>query len=109
MYTDTLFYNTNVEKMWFEGPTTIVNKENVLKGEHGYYLVDDDIAFFDKKPVMHNETQRMKADSIYYNRNIGLAKAYDRVDMIDTSYKGYYFFRCKDASPLKINPLNKRL
>ncbi len=87
MYTDTLFYNTNVEKMWFEGPTTIVNKENVLKGEHGYYLVDDDIAFFDKKPVMHNETQRMKADSIYYNRNIGLAKAYDRVDMIDTSYK----------------------
>ena len=87
MYTDTLYYNTNIEKMWFEGPTTIINKENVLDGEHGYYLVDEDIAFLDKRPVMHNETQRMKSDSMYYNRNIGLAKAYDRVDMIDTSYK----------------------
>ena len=87
MYTDTLYYNTNIEKMWFEGPTTIINKENILDGEHGYYLVDEDIAFLDKRPVMHNETQRMKSDSMYYNRNIGLAKAYDRVDMIDTSYK----------------------
>ena len=87
MYTDTLYYNTNIEKMWFEGPTTIINKENVLDGEHGYYLVDEDIAFLDKRPVMHNETQRMKSDSMFYNRDIGLAKAYSRVDMIDTSYK----------------------
>ena len=87
MYTDTLFYNTAIEKMWFEGPTTIINKENILEGEHGYYLVDDDVAFLDKRPLMHNETQRMRSDSIYYNRNIGLAKAFDHVDMIDTSYK----------------------
>ena len=87
MYTDTLFYNTNIEKMWFYGPTTIVNKENVLEGEHGYYLVKEDVAYFDKKPVMHNETQRIKSDSIYYDHNIGFAKALDHVDMIDTSYK----------------------
>ena len=87
MYTDTLFYNTKLEKMWFEGPTTIINKENNLDGEHGYYLVEEDIAFLDKHPVMHNETQRMKADSMYYNHDVGLAKAYDHVDMIDTSYK----------------------
>ena len=87
MYTDTLFYNTAIEKMWFEGPTTIINKENILEGEHGYYLVDEDIAFLDKRPLMHNETQRMRSDSIYYNRNVGLAKAFDHVDMIDTSYK----------------------
>jgi lipopolysaccharide export system protein LptA len=87
MYTDTLFYNTAIEKMWFEGPTTIINKENILEGEHGYYLVDEDIAFLDKRPLMYNETQRMRSDSIYYNRNVGLAKAFDHVDMIDTSYK----------------------
>ena len=87
MFTDTLYYNTNIEKMWFEGPTIIINEENTLDGEHGYYLVDEDIAFLDKRPVMRNETQRMKSDSMYYNRNIGLAKAYDHVDMIDTSYK----------------------
>ena len=87
MYTDTLFYNTAIEKMWFEGPTTIINKENILEGEHGYYLVDEDIAFLDKRPLMYNETQRVRSDSIYYNRNVGLAKAFDHVDMIDTSYK----------------------
>ncbi len=87
MFTDTLFYNTRIEKMWFEGPTTIVNKENVLDGEHGYYLVDDDLVFLDKRPFMHNETQQMRSDSIRYDRSRGVAKAYSQVDMIDTSYK----------------------
>lgn len=87
MYTDTLYYNTAIEKMWFRGPTTIVNKENILDGEHGYYLVNEDIVFLDKRPFMHNETQRMWSDSIRYDRNRGVAKAFSQVDMIDTSYK----------------------
>ena len=87
MYTDTLYYNTSIEKMWFEGPTTIINKENVLEGKHGYYLVNEDQVFLDQRPYMHNETQRLWSDSIFYDRNLGLAKAYDRVDMVDTSYK----------------------
>jgi len=87
MYTDTLFYNTGIEKMWFEGPTTIINKENVLDGTHGYYLVDEDFVYLDERPYMHNETQQLRSDSIFYDRNIGLAKAFSQVDMIDTSYK----------------------
>ena len=87
MYTDTLYYNTGIEKMWFLGPTTIINKENVLEGTHGYYLVEEDYVFLDQRPFMHNETQQIHSDSMLYDRNIGLAKAYDRVDMIDTSYQ----------------------
>lgn len=87
MYTDTLFYNTEIEKMWFWGPTTIINEENILKGEHGHYLVNEDIAYIDKKPSMHNETQRLTSKTIYYDRLTGFAKALDQVDMIDTSYK----------------------
>ena len=87
MYTDTLFYNTRIEKMWFEGPTTIINKENVLEGKHGYYLVNEDFVFLDKRPLLHNKTQQMRSDSIHYDRNLGLARAFDHVDMIDTSYK----------------------
>ena len=86
MYTDTLFYNTGIEKMWFQGPTTIINEENVLKGKHGYYLVNEDHVHLDQRPFLHNETQRMWSDSIFYDRNRGLAKAYSQVDMIDTSY-----------------------
>ena len=87
MYTDTLFYNTQIEKMWFDGPTTIINKENILEGKHGYYLVEEDFVFLDQRPFMHNETQQMRSDSILYDRNLGVAKAYSQVDMIDTSYK----------------------
>ena len=87
MYTDTLFYNTNIEKMWFEGPTTIVNEKNVLEGKRGYYLVNEDHVHLFQRPFMHNETQQMWSDSIFYDRTKGLAQAYDRVDMIDTSYK----------------------
>ena len=87
MYTDTLFYNTGIEKMWFQGPTTIINKENVLEGKRGYYLVNEDHVHLFQRPYMHNETQQMWSDSIFYDRSRGLAQAYDRVDMIDTSYK----------------------
>ena len=87
MYTDTLFYNTGIEKMWFEGPTTIINKENVLEGRHGYYLVNEDHVYLDRRPFMHNETQQLRSDSIFYDRNLGLAQAYSQVDMIDTSYQ----------------------
>ena len=36
---------------------------------------------------MHNEKQQMRSDSIFYDRNRGVAMAYSQVDMIDTSYK----------------------
>lgn len=86
MFTDTLYYNTKIEKMWFWGPTTIINKDNILDGEHGYYLVNKDFVFLDRRPYMHNETQQIRSDSIHYDRSIGLAKAFNHVDMIDTSY-----------------------
>ena len=87
MYTDTLFYNTGIEKMWFQGPTTIINEKNVLEGKRGYYLVNEDHVYLDQRPFMHNETQLMWSDSIFYDRNRGVAQAYSQVDMIDTSYK----------------------
>lgn len=87
MFTDTLYYNTRQEKMWFEGPTTIINEENTMEGEHGYYLTERDYAYLDKNPVMYNETQRLLADSMLYDRQNGFAKALNSVYMIDTAYK----------------------
>lgn len=87
MFTDTLLYNTRIEKMWFEGPTTIVNEENTMQGEHGYYLTEYDLAYLDKNPMMFNETQWLWADSMLYDRHHGFAKALNSVQMIDTAYK----------------------
>ena len=68
MYTDTLFYNTRIEKMWFQGHTTIVNEDNRMEGTHGYYLTERDLAYLDENPVFYNKTQQLVADSMLYDR-----------------------------------------
>ena len=87
MNTDTLVYNTRLEKMWFQGPTTIVNEDNTMEGRHGYYLTERRLAYLDESPVMYNETQRLVADSLLYDRERGFAKAMNHIQMIDTAYK----------------------
>ncbi len=87
MYTDTLYYNTRIEKMWFQGHTTIVNEENRMEGTHGYYLTERDLAYLDENPVFYNKTQELVADSMLYDRQRGFAKAMNDIQMIDTSYK----------------------
>jgi len=87
LFTDTLYYNTRIEKMWFQGPTTILNDDNALEGKHGYYLTQRELAYLDDDPLMCNETQEMKADSMLYDRQTGFAKAMNSIQMIDTSYK----------------------
>jgi hypothetical protein len=87
MFTDTLFYNTRIEKMWFQSPTAIINEDNCMEGNHGYYLTQRDYAYVDDHPLMCNETQEMVADSMLYDRQQGFAKALNHIQMIDTSYK----------------------
>ena len=73
--------------MWFQGPTTIINEDNTMEGRHGYYLTERKLAYFDDDPVIYNETQRLVADSLYYDRQQGFAKAMNHIRMIDTAYK----------------------
>ncbi len=87
MNTDTLHYNMNIEKMWFRGPTTIVHEENTMTGRYGYYLENEQMVYLDKRPYFFNATQTMEADSMYYFRKIKFAKAYNNVEMNDTTYK----------------------
>ena len=87
LFSDTLFYNTRIEKMWFQGPTDIINEDNSMVGNHGYYLTKRDFAYVDDHPLMCNETQEMIADSLLYDRKQGFAKAMNSIQMTDTSYK----------------------
>ena len=59
MYTDTLFYNTRDEKMWFTGGGLMRNDKN----------------------------QEMEADSMFYDCRDNVSKAIRNVQMTDTSYK----------------------
>ena len=87
MLTDTLFYFTKLETMMFFGPTTIINKENTIKGEYGRYNTISKDAVVNKKAFLQNESQSIAADSLFYNQNDDFAKAHGNVVIIDTSNK----------------------
>ena len=59
MYTDTLYYDTRIETMWFQGGGLMKNENN----------------------------QEIVSDSMVYDTQKNYAKAIDNVQMTDTSYK----------------------
>ena len=82
---DTLEYNTETETAWFHGPTTIYNDESTVFCNDGYYETISGIAVFNVEAKMDNPPQLLKADSIYYNRETGIGKAYGNIYFEDTA------------------------
>lgn len=84
---DTLVYETENEMMYFYGPTTIYNKENTLYGKYGWYDADAELAYLDKRATLKNNEQTMTADTMFYNKKTGYAKALSDVVLEDTVNK----------------------
>lgn len=84
---DTLVYDTGNEMMYFYGPTTIYNKENTLYGNYGWYNTMTELAYLDRRATLRNKEQIMSADTMYYDKKKGYAKALSDVVLEDTTYK----------------------
>jgi lipopolysaccharide export system protein LptA len=67
------------------GPTTIYNEESEVYCEDGYYDTQSGLAVFNRNVVMKNPPQLLKADSIYYNRETGIGRAFRNIEFTDTS------------------------
>jgi len=85
MKCDTLLYNTYSKVAYFLGPTTIVSNENTIYCENGWYDTDRDVSQFNKNAVINTREQKLKGDSIYYNRKAGFGKAIKNVSVIDSA------------------------
>lgn len=85
MYSDTLKYNTVTEVSYFLGPTDIISDENYIYCENGWYDTQNNISQFNKNAWLENEGKILKGDSIYYERETGLGKAFYNVELIDTT------------------------
>lgn len=83
--TDTLNYGNTSEIAYFEGPTFIYSDENTIYCENGWYDTKRDVSQFNENAYLDNGKQLLKGDSLWYNRNIGLGKAYENVSIIDTT------------------------
>ncbi len=84
MFSDTLMHNTLTEISYFKGPTEILSDSNYIYCENGWYNHKKNISQFNQNAYLINKEQSLKGDSLYYDRNSGIGKAFKNVIFHDT-------------------------
>jgi lipopolysaccharide export system protein LptA len=79
-----LDYYTNSGRAFLYGASTIASKENFIYCEKGFYDTSQNISHFTKNARIEYNDREIKADSLYYDRNIGFASATDNIKITDT-------------------------
>lgn len=86
---DTLKYNSQTERAFIVGPTTITgtNKDGVLYSENGWYDTKKNVAELYKASKITNKSQVLEADTLFYDRASGNGRGKHRVTLTDTTNK----------------------
>ena len=94
---DTLKYNTVSRTAFFMGPTDILAQSNTIYCENGWYNTQTNISQFNKNAYLKSEKRLLKGDSLYYDRNNAIGKAFNNIRLIDSTHniilcgnKAYY-------------------
>lgn len=85
MTCDTLNYYAVNNVAYFVGPTYIKSSGSTIYCEGGWYNTDNDHASFRKNASIISGSQRMKGDSIYYDKINEIGKAFGNVCITDTA------------------------
>ena len=67
LYTFTFVYNTQTNVGEFDGGGYLINGENLLESQRGYYFGDDKLVASVDEVQMRNEEYALKGDSVLYN------------------------------------------
>jgi lipopolysaccharide export system protein LptA len=86
IYSDTLKYQTIIRQAYFFGPTRIISKENLIYCENGWYNTLTNKAQFQKNAYLQGKGQRLKGDSITYDRNKAFGRAFRNVQLTDSAH-----------------------
>ena len=82
---DNLVYYTNSGKSYLYGPSTITGEDNFIYTEEGFYDTKANVSHFTKNSRIEYNNREIKADSLYYDRNLGFASATDNIYLKDTA------------------------
>lgn len=99
-----LDYYTDSGQAYLYGASTITSDENLIYCEKGFYDTQQNISHFTKNARIEYDDKEIKADSLFYNRNLGFASASQNISIIDTInnsvLKGHYaeFFEKLDSA-----------
>lgn len=82
---DTLKYHTVSRIAYFLGPTEIFSQNNYIYCENGWYNTHLNTSKFYKNAYLTGEKRLLKGDSLFYDRNKGIGKAYHHIQLIDST------------------------
>jgi len=100
IFSDTLKYHSVTEVAYFLSPTEIISKENYIYCENGWYDTQHNISQFNENAYLISEGQYIRGDSLYYERDTGIGKAFDNVEIYDSTrnviLKGKFAYYIED-------------
>lgn len=82
-----LDYYTNSGHAYVFGPSTITGKENYIYTEKGFYDTKKNVSHLLTNSYIKYDTQIIKGDSLYYDRNREFSSATNNVSVTDTVNK----------------------
>ncbi|MGB0166751.1 MAG: OstA-like protein [Luteibaculum sp.] len=84
METDTMHYSTEIKQSYFFGPTVITSDTNRIFCNAGWYNTESNQSSFYNRAKITGKEQELEGDSLYYDRNTGMGKAFGNVVLTDT-------------------------
>jgi lipopolysaccharide export system protein LptA len=90
MRSDTLKYNTPSETAYFLGPSTINSTgtdSTVIYCEYGWYNTKTEKSYFSRHAALQSKENTLRGDSILYDRQSKIGRAWHNVQVYDTVQK----------------------
>ncbi len=91
MNSDTLKYRISNKTVYFLGPSIIMAKNDYIYCENGWYDTNKELSRFSKNAVLVTSQQKLRGDSLEYDRVNKTGKAMHNISMIDTAEKSILF------------------
>ena len=85
--TDHLNYNLDEETAWYFGGGQILDEDNVLESQWGYYYTEKEEFYFKEEVFLSNEDNTLSTDTLYYNSKTELVRFLGSTQVFgDTNY-----------------------
>jgi len=85
MKSDTLQYHVPTSTAYFYGPTTITAQNNIIKCRYGWYNTATEKSLFTKGATIYSKKNTIRADSLLYDRNTAIGRAFGHIKMVDSA------------------------
>jgi lipopolysaccharide export system protein LptA len=91
MNSDTLKYKIPTKTTYFLGPSIIISKTDYIYCENGWYDTNKENAAFSKNAVLVTSRQKLRGDSLFYDRTLKFGRAFKNVSLVDTSQRSIIY------------------